>query len=37
MRSERWSTNCERMKVLKVGAAGPVLQFENGECWSFQS
>lgn len=35
MRSERWSTNCERMKVLKVGAAGPVLQFENGECWSF--
>lgn len=35
MRSERWSTNCERMKMLKVGAAGPVLQFENGECWSF--
>lgn len=35
MRSEKWSTNCERMKVLKVGAAGPVLQFENGECWSF--
>lgn len=35
MRSERWSTNCERVKVLKVGAAGPVLQFENGDCWSF--
>lgn len=35
MRSERWSTNCERTKVLKVGAAGPVLQFENGDCWSF--
>ena len=36
MRSERWSTNCERMKVLKDGAAGPVLQYENGDCWSFE-
>ena len=35
MRSERWSTNYEKFKVLKVGAAGPVLQFDNGECWSF--
>ena len=35
MRSERWSTNAERMRLLKVGAAGPVLQFDNGDCWSF--
>lgn len=35
MRSEKWSTGSERTKVLKVGAAGPILDFENGRCWSF--
>lgn len=35
MRREKWSTNYERTKVLKVGVAGSVLQFENGDCESF--
>lgn len=35
MRSERWSNVSERAKVLKVGAAGPILEFDNGDCWSF--
>lgn len=35
MRSEKWSTEREKKMVLKTGAAGPVLQYENGKIWSF--
>ena len=36
MRSERWSTDREIEKVLKPGTAGPILQFKNGECLSYE-
>ncbi len=35
MRSERWTTKKERGKVLKVGAAGPILGYEDGKILTF--
>ena len=35
MRSERWTTKKERGKVLKVGAAGPILCYEDGKILTF--
>ena len=35
MRSERWTTKKERGKVLKIGAAGPILSYEDGKILTF--
>lgn len=35
MNGDRWSTYEERMKVLKVGAAGPILDFSKGKAWVY--
>lgn len=35
MRSERWSSDREWSRILKKDASGPVLQYADGNCYSF--